>query len=553
MRKVLILQFSLIMLTVAAQAGTYQDVVAILNNSCAFSSCHDASNPIAGLDLSLTGTDLYTQIVNVVPQNSAAAAKNNFLIKPGDPGRSYLYRKMNWGLHEDSNIDASEGQPMPTGSALTEKDRELVRQWILFGARNNTTTYVDPNVIEEYYTIGGLTPLVPPAPPAADEGFQLHFGPIFLEPGEEIEYVYKYELQNDEAFEVPRIDLQMNAESHHFLFFDFNSGAANNQNDGLIPVGLSSGGNAITYDTRMIGGWAYSRDLALPNGTAYTIEENTVLKYNYHIANYSQTSILPAEVYINVYTQDIGEAVMEMQSEFAIQIDPGSGDGFLWTQGQSTHNWHLTEFGNFPGNSDIHFWSLGSHTHQWGTDFDMYLNDGGNFGEQVYEGHYNFDYSFNQGFYDYGEPAFRVLDDFLTVKANDGLHIQAQYDNQSGGIVTFGLTTEDEMFGVFLQYLVGDLSLLPNPVSTQEIEQELIEVNLFPNPTNGMINLVSPKQVQNNSIVQVYNLQGQKIVDEYWLANDNFKTIDLSNFAKGSYVILVKNEEGIFTEKVSLQ
>ena len=37
--------------TATTYAGTFDKVVTIFNNSCAFSACHDTENPVAGLDL----------------------------------------------------------------------------------------------------------------------------------------------------------------------------------------------------------------------------------------------------------------------------------------------------------------------------------------------------------------------------------------------------------------------------------------------------------------------------------------------------------------------
>jgi len=78
----------------------------------------------------------------------------------------------------------------------------------------------------------------------------------------------------------------------------------------------------------------------------------------------------------------------------------------------------MKNFKEAQSNETVHIWSLGSHTHKYGTDFDIYLNDNGTYGEQVYEGDYNFDYTINQGYYNYAEPAFRTFDDYLTINAN---------------------------------------------------------------------------------------------------------------------------------------
>ena len=54
---------------------------------------------MAGLDLSGDKKSIYEQLIDMEPENKIAAAKNNLLIKPGDPARSFLYRKINYDLH----------------------------------------------------------------------------------------------------------------------------------------------------------------------------------------------------------------------------------------------------------------------------------------------------------------------------------------------------------------------------------------------------------------------------------------------------------------------
>jgi len=527
-------------------AGTYDDVVTIFNTSCAFSSCHDSSNPAADIDFSLNGNEIYSQLINVTPQNTTAAAKNNKLVKPGDPARSFLYRKMNYNLHTDSELTTGENSGMPTGGALDNHQIELVRQWILFGAKNDGATYVNPDILEEYYTMGGLDALEAPEAPAVGEGYQIQLGPIFLAPGEEREYIYRYELQNEEALETNNIEVLMNQQSHHFLFFKFNDGEEFAQADGLIGVtGLGgNSGQAITSDTKMVGGWAYSRNLELPEGTAFKWDQNQVLKLNYHILNYSTTGILPATLYVNVYTQPEGTALMEMHSEFHLSIEEDQTVGLIFPPGESEHSWHMSNFEESTGNNDtVHIWTLGSHTHKYGVDFDVFLNDDGQLGEQVYEGFYNLDYTTLLNYYNYAEPAFRIFDDeYLSIRDGDGLFIEGVYNNTSSQIVTAGLTTEDEMFGVFLNYLVGDISVLEQDttpiVGLNELQQNS-NWQVYPNPTTGQVSLILPKNIDDLNI-EVYNTAGELLFGEAITNGASKWHLNLENQLNGIYIVQLK-------------
>lgn len=531
-------------------AGTFDKVVTIINNNgCALSACHDAENPAASLDLSGDKNSIYKALIDIVPQNKVAADKNNLLVKPGDPARSFLYRKINYDLHSDSKLTEGEFQPMPTGASMQKQDIELIRQWILFGAKNDDTDYVDADVLEEYYTLGGLDAIEAPEPPASGKGYQLQFGPIFLGPNEEVEYIYRYELQNPEEVEINRIDVAMNQQSHHFLFFKFDDGSEYDQATGLLPVDFFNN-VAITNNTKMIAGWAYSRDFVLPEGTAFKWGENEVLKLNYHILNPSSTSILPAKLYVNIYTQPVGTAIMEMHSEFHLSVEEDRTVGISFPPGEKTHKWYMRNFDEARQNQPVHIWLLGSHTHKYGVDFDMYTYKSNTIGEQVYEGFYNADHTIPQNFYDYSEPPFKIFDDYLTLKENDALYIEGKYNNTSNETVRLGLTTKDEMFGMFVNYLVGDITKLPGYIMSA-VEQSSIELgwSVYPNPAKEFIQVNLPENKQAYQL-KLYNATGHLLEQTTTSLSSNQHLIKTNTYSSGVYMLQIQT--GNFTDTKKL-
>ncbi len=532
---------------------TFEEVAMIFQTKCA--GCHEGSNPQGKLNLVQPLDDLYTELYETEPTNPRAKEMGYKMIDAGYPTRSFLYRKIDGGLYHDINLENAEGNLMPTnGNNLTDVEKELVRQWIMFGAPKEGEV-VKKSVLEDYYTEGGVPALERPEPPAADEGFQLYLGRIFLGPKEEREYIYKYELKNPEPIEINRIDTRMNEQSHHFLFFKFDKDKHQDEDEGLEEVtaisSITGEAIAITGDTKMIGGWAYSRDVVLPEGTAYRWAENEVLKFNYHIKNYSETSVAPVELYVNVYTQEHGTASHEMISDFMLyspldlQIRPGD-NSFEWVQ---------RRFDQSSNNDSIHLWMLGAHTHQLGTDFDVYKRESdGAYGEQIYEGFYNFDYSFNQGFYDYAEPAFRIMDDFYSIRANDGLIMTADYTNPTNRTVTFGLTTGDEMFGLFIQYLVGDISDLSSQWVTGIEEMNAnAGLEVYPNPTNGPATI--SYALTQTAVVQleVFNTNGQRVAlveQGQQVAGEYQYTLNQEDLAAGVYMVQLRIGEDLVTKKL---
>ncbi len=82
-----------------------------------------------------------------------------------------------------------------------------------------------------------------------------------------------------------------------------------------------------------------------------------------------------------------------------------------------------------------------------------------------------------------------------------------------------------------------------------------INLNVYPNPTNGLVTISSENTVSSHLTIQVMNIEGSKIVNEQSGAVNGaiHKTIDLSSYAKGIYFIRVITDKATIIKKVSLQ
>jgi hypothetical protein len=90
--------------------------------SCTFSSCHDASNPAGGLDLSAGTT--HDSLVEVTANKNGAET----LIVPGDPDGSYLVKRLEGTL--DNFMPSGATEPMDPECRIA-----TLRAWILEGAQ----------------------------------------------------------------------------------------------------------------------------------------------------------------------------------------------------------------------------------------------------------------------------------------------------------------------------------------------------------------------------------------------------------------------------------
>ena len=89
--------------------------------------------------------------------------------------------------------------------------------------------------------------------------------------------------------------------------------------------------------------------------------------------------------------------------------------------------------------------------------------------------------------------------------------------------------------------------------STPEWTTPSFEV--FPNPTDGKVNLVISETLQGKATVEVYNLLGERMTTKSLghLQQDETITLDMSRLASGLYVIKLSTENGSCTKKVSLR
>jgi mono/diheme cytochrome c family protein len=511
---------------------TFDRVYTILQNNCA--SCHGGATPIA-FDLGTTPAASYAAIVGVTPSNPAAAAKGHKLVDPGHPYNSFLLKKIGASLDGDFKPQVpDEGVAMPSGGApaLSGYEAELIRQWIMTGAKQ-TGSQVDTVLIKNYYDNGGQAFQTPPAAPAVGTGFQLRFGPIFLptlgNSGNEIELLKKEQLNLGGNKEVARIEADLNAQSHHFLLFMFDdSSAAAAYPQGIRIVDIFN--VATDGDKQLQGTWQYDYTMDLPTGTAFYYDARDVVDLNYHLKNYSSTEILPADLYLNVYTQPRGTGAREMRAQLvnngALFLLPGNNSVSM------EDTW---------GGDDREIWMISSHTHKYGTDFDIFVRDStsGNRGPQIYEGFYNQNYTFNQGFYDWEHPANRIFDPMYTVYASEGLIFDTDYTNTSGNFVTFGLTTNDEMQLSTYLYVNKHEVVVGNAPATIV---DPYRFQVYPNPMQD-VTTVDFGGVRRSGTYQLLDMSGKVMHQGAFHQNTEF-TLQQPDLAAGVYLLQLTLDNG---------
>ena len=86
-------------------------------------------------------------------------------------------------------------------------------------------------------------------------------------------------------------------------------------------------------------------------------------------------------------------------------------------------------------------------------------------------------------------------------------------------------------------------------------EQREACFTLFPNPTDDKVNLIVGQDLKGKSMVEVYNVLGHKMTSKalYNLSQGQSIAIDLQHYAPGLYIVKLCNDEGCWSQKVSVR
>lgn len=517
----------------AYSQSTALRVYDILQEKCA--TCHSHTDPQNGLDLEGGGAtteekaaDVYNNVFNITPANSAAAAKGDKYIYPGRADKSFIFRKINNGLESTVGLSPAEMQSMPPYGQpqLDDLEKEIIRQWILHGADEDGEV-VNVALLEAFYSGNGQKSFENSAPqaPAADEGFQIKMGPFYIEPGGELEYFSKYELKLPTDLEVNRLEVSMGNYSHHFLIYDFDNGGDQTIDPGfrLEPDHTNIGLVAAVQE---------STDLRLPEGTAFKWDNNLVLDLNSHYINYSAQNVYQAEVYVNIYTQPIGTAAQEMFTELIVKDDiyiPNTGLPITQTQ-------HF-----YDDLGEIYLWGIMGHTHKYGTGYKVYKRlPGGVKGEMIY------DASCPMGipgcvspFFDYRHIPMRYLEPLqpLNITPLYGIIHEANWVNDGPTPLWFGPTSDDEMMVLVVMFT----NSLEGVVKDTDIIVEPTYLQAYPNPasTEATIALPEPGHIYE---MQVMDATGSIKKNFIGISGEQYD-LDTADLPDGLYYFLLKDTE----------
>ena len=81
-------------------------------------------------------------------------------------------------------------------------------------------------------------------------------------------------------------------------------------------------------------------------------------------------------------------------------------------------------------------------------------------------------------------------------------------------------------------------------------ENKAANMNIHPNPTNGMLN-IEIDGVRSEVIVSVFNILGEKVLEHNFSAEESLNaSIDLSNQTNGTYILQVRTNDNVWTMRI---
>ena len=437
----------LISLVFSQENSTWEIIQSeILNQNCTL-ECHIQGSSFAEQsDLILTDDVAYTQLVNALPYNTAALSDG--LLRVGTEGlpslyTSFMWEKINAPEHEHFYTDHPYyGSIMPLGIPyLTNGELELIREWILGGAPMDGEV-ADPVLLEDTtrYELPQFEILPPP-----ENGIQLHLGPFEISSGLDREFFYYNPVEETDEIFIRSVEIVMRPGSHHFIAYTFNQSMP----DVLYPEPYEyrdlrdENGNYIQENMIQMAfhkfgvGTQWPRmDYHFPPGIALRINPNFGFDLNSHYINFTDTT-MTGEIYLNLHTLQpehvVKEANILVMNNNDINLPPNQ----ITTL---TQTYWIGDMYPEP----VSIFQLFSHAHQHMVEFRVYIEGGEQDEELIYVA------------FDWEHPPILELDPPIYLEMDQGLTLEATYNNWTNETLEFGFLSTDEMMILFGYYFLGE-------------------------------------------------------------------------------------------------
>lgn len=145
------------------------------------------------------------------------------------------------------------------------------------------------------------------------------------------------------------------------------------------------------------------------------------------------------------------------------------------------------------------------------------------------------------------ELSYGVNQDSVAIYTNtdDPSNNQTSWEKWSDG--TWHQMYAQDSWGKNVNFLIMP-DLCTQIVGVQENDNVNNDINVYPNPTTGLINI----EFENGEFLEVYNLLGEVVLNETIAADQFLVSLDLTDNPNGVYFVSIKTNDKIFTKKILL-
>ena len=155
-----------------------------------------------------------------------------------------------------------------------------------------------------------------------------------------------------------------------------------------------------------------------------------------------------------------------------------------------------------------------------------------------------------------------------SIEGQEGINYIWQLEPEEAGIVFSHGNTADIIWSIKDDFTEATLSVAADAACSQAPLRKSIQLNLvsvaeqasssftlYPNPTDGRINLVLGQDLQGKSTVEVYNMLGARMTSKTFthLTKGQSIAFDLQHCAPGLYIVRLCNDNGCWSQKVSIK
>jgi len=134
------------------------------------------------------------------------------------------------------------------------------------------------------------------------------------------------------------------------------------------------------------------------------------------------------------------------------------------------------------------------------------------------------------------------------------------YLGQNSAHEFFGIGQETVIDYIKVTWLSGTIDIVNNPPVNEHIviregfgilsvddPKDISNVSIVPNPGSGLFSVILPQGLS-EAMVKVFDMQGRDLFEEY-ISIEN-RTLDLSSYANGMYVVVIDSNNQSLTKKV---